>query len=180
VRPGTSLLVRAPACELPSGNAPDPKWHSRGTIQTVALVADHPIALHDLETFLKLLRRVAGPKLLGLIGLVSLTDDPDRPLVLNSGAPAIYPLRRLARWPSGDRRTRMIAITRDLDPATLKNLFASAIGPWPDRTLLRVAMAASAALVVVLVLGLGLGLRSSARTAMEASPTAPWTQAQGF
>jgi hypothetical protein len=136
------------------------------------------MALHDLETFLDLLQRVAGPKLLSLTGLVALADDPGRPLVLHSGSPAIYPWQRLAAWPSGDRRTRMIAITQDLDPAILKRLFAAVTALWPDRTLMRVAVAASAALAVVLALGLGLTLRS--RTTMEAASTAPWTQARGF
>jgi hypothetical protein len=180
VRPSASLPVQAAACELSGGNRHDPKWHAKDTIQAVALVADHPIALHDMEIFLKLLQRVAGPKLLGLTGLVALADDPDRPLLLHSGAPAIYPLRRLARWPSGDRRTRMIAITRGLDPAILKNLFASVTGPSPDRMLTRVAMAASAALVMVFALGLGLALSSNARTAMAAVSTALWTHARGL
>src|SRR5207302_1540302 len=105
--------------------------------------------LHDLETFLNLLRLAAGPKLLCLTGLVALADDPDRPLVLHAGQIA-YPLQRLATWPSEDRRTRMIAITHGLEPTTLKRLSASATGPWPDRTRIRVAMMAIAALVVVL------------------------------
>jgi hypothetical protein len=170
----------SPAREQPDADASAPKWHPSGAIQTVALVADRPIALHDMETFLNLLQSVAGPKLLHLTGLVALADDPGRPLVLHSGSPAIYPGQRLAAWPSEDRRTRMIAITRDLDPAILKRLFAAVTAPWPDRTLMRVAVAASAALVVVLALGLGLALRSNARTTMEASSTAPWTQARGF
>jgi hypothetical protein len=170
----------SPVREPPGADPSAPEWHRKGAIQTVALVADRPIALHDMETFLSLLQRVAGPKLLRLTGLVALVDDPDRPLVLHSGSPAIYPWQRLAAWPSRDRRTRMIAITRDLDPAILKRLFAAVTAPWPDRTLVRVAVAASAALVVVLALGLALALRSGARTTMEAASTAPWTQARGF
>jgi hypothetical protein len=171
-----STLQVVPAERPGDGDNSDPKRH----IQMVALVESRPIALHDLETFLNLLKHVAGPKLLRLTGLVALADDPDRPLVLSSGELTVYPLLRLATWPSEDRRTRMIAIVRDLDPATLKRLFASVTGPWPDRTRIRVAMAASAALVAVFAAGLAFALHSNARATMEASSTAPWTQNRGF
>jgi hypothetical protein len=177
--PATHLTVLA--AEQPGvGDGSDPKRHSKEAIQTVALVEDRPIALRDLETFLSLLKHAAGPKLLRLAGLVALADDPDRPLVLHTGQPAIYPLRRLATWPSDDRRTRIIAITHDLDPAILQRLFASVPGPWPDRVRLRIAMAASAALVVVFAVGLAFALHSNARTDVEASSAAPWTQDRSF
>jgi hypothetical protein len=177
--PATHLTVLA--AEQPGvGDESDPKRHSKEAIQTVALVEDRPIALRDLETFLSLLKHAAGPKLLRLAGLVALADDPDRPLVLHTGQPAIYPLRRLATWPSDDRRTRIIAITHDLDPAILQRLFISVTGPWPDGMRLRVAMAASAALVVVFAVGLAFALHSNARTTMEASSTAPWMQDRSF
>jgi hypothetical protein len=71
----------------------------------------------------------------------------------------------------------MIAITHDLDPGTLKRLFASVTDPWPDRTLIRVAIAAVAALVAVFV-GLALALHSNARTAAETASTALLTPNQ--
>jgi G3E family GTPase len=156
---------------------PDSDALSSGTIQMVALVGNNPIALRDLETFLDLVKRVAGPKLLGLSGLVALSDDPKRPLVLDALGLTTYPLQRRATWPSGDRRTRMIAITHDLDPAILKRLFVSVTDPWRDRTRIRVAMAAVAALVVVFV-GLALALHSNARTAAETASTALLTPNQ--
>jgi Cobalamin synthesis protein cobW C-terminal domain len=194
VRPGAVLpvtvLIAVPgsrnsalgmlAAEPAGGrNACEQERHSSGGIQTVALVEERPIALHDLETFLNLLKRAVGPKLLCLTGLVALADDPDRPLVLHAGQIA-YPLQRLATWPSDDRRTRMIVITHDLEPTTLQRLFASVTGPWPDRTRIRVAMAAIAALVMVLAAGLAVALRPNASATMEASSTAPWTQDHDF
>jgi G3E family GTPase len=177
---GKSILP-VPAVEQPGGaDRSEPERQSNGAIQAVALVQDRPIALDDLETFLNLLEHAAGTKLLSLKGLVALADDPDRPLALHSGRPAIYPLRRLATWPSRDRRTRMIAITHDLDPAALQRLFTSVTRPWPDRMRLRVAMAATTALVVVFAVGLAFALHSNARITMEASSTAPWMQDRSF
>jgi hypothetical protein len=184
MRPGTALPAVIPTQPLdaqPGGaNACDAECHLNDAIQTVALVEERPITLRDLETFLDLLQRMAGTKLIRLTGLVALADDPGRPLVLQPGRLAVYPLQRLANWPSQDRRTRMIAITHDLDAATLKRLFASVTGSWPDRMRIRVAMAASAALVVVLALGLAFALHSNGRTTLQASSTPPWTQDRGF
>ena len=177
---GKSILPM-PAAEQPGGgDTSDAEHDPNGAIQMVALVEDRPITLHDLETFLNLLKHVAGPKLLRLTGLVALADDPERPLVLHAGRLAVYPVQHLATWPSQDRRTRMIAITHDLDPAILQGLFASVTGPWPDRTRIGVAMAAIAALVVVFAAGLAFALHSNAPTAVQTSSTAPSTLDRRF
>jgi len=40
----------------------------------------------------------------------------------------------VARWPDGDERTRVVLITRDLDPAAIKKLFDAFFGATaPDR-----------------------------------------------
>ena len=180
--PGLAKSTSTALVEVPPGGADtsDPEHRRDGEVQTVALVGAHPIALRDLEIFLDLLTRVAGPRLIRLTGLVALADDPGRPLVLQPGRLDVYPLQRLASWPSQDRRTRMIAITRDLDPATLQRLFASVTGPWPDRMRIRVAMLASAALVLVFALGLALALHAGAPPSVQASSTLPRTQDRGF
>jgi hypothetical protein len=176
---GTSSS-RAPAGVLPdSTDTSDPERHSSAASQIVALVEGRPIALRDLETFLALQTRVVGPKLVCLAGLVALADDPGRPLVLQPGRAAAYPLRRLATWPSPDRRTRLIAVTHDLDPAVLQRLFATATRPWPDRMRMRIAMVASAALVVIFLAGLALALYANARTMLPTSSPPPWTQNRG-
>jgi len=72
---GKSILPM-PAAEQPGGgDTSDAEHDPNGAIQMVALVEDRPITLHDLETFLNLLKHVAGPKLLRLTGLVALADD---------------------------------------------------------------------------------------------------------
>jgi Cobalamin synthesis protein cobW C-terminal domain len=182
MRPGTPVpvMVLTGLLDEQPGGGTASDAHSNGAIQTVALVGEHPISLRDLETFLDLLSRAAGPKLIRLTGLVALADDPGRPLVLQPGRPALYPLQRLVAWPSQDRRTRMIAIAHDLDPATLKRLFASVTSPWPDRMRMHVAMAASAALVVVLVVGIAFAVHVNGRTTVQASSTPAWTQDRGF
>src|ERR1700722_12743137 len=63
----STLLV--PAAEGPCGaDTSEADHHLNGAIQTVALVEDRPIARRDLEIFLNLLKRTAGPRLLCLAG----------------------------------------------------------------------------------------------------------------
>jgi hypothetical protein len=178
--PGLAKSTALVAVPPDGADTSDPKHRYDGEIQTVALVGAHPIALRDLQTFLDLLTRAAGPRLIRLSGLVALADDPGRPLVLQPGRLAVYPLQRLASWPSQDRRTRMIAITHGLDPATLQRLFASVTCPWPDRMRIRIAMAASAALVLVFALGFAFALHARTPAAADAPSMSLRTQDRGF
>jgi len=47
---------------------------------------------------------------------------------------------RLPRWPDGDERTRIVLITRDLDPRAVRGLFDAFLGAGapdqPDRAAL--------------------------------------------
>jgi hypothetical protein len=51
-----------------------------------------------------------------------------------------HPAVRLPRWPDGDERTRIVLITRDLDPDAVKRLFDAFLGAsapdQPDRAAL--------------------------------------------
>ncbi|MEM9726596.1 MAG: GTP-binding protein, partial [Pseudomonadota bacterium] len=64
----------------------------------------------QLKTLLATLREMAGPDLLRLKGLVALEEDPERPLVLHGVQHLIHPITRLPRWPSEDRRSRLVLI----------------------------------------------------------------------
>jgi G3E family GTPase len=99
-----------------------------GGIQSVALIEERPVVARNIDTFLEVLQMAAGPGLLRLKGLVSIKEDPDRPLVIHAVGYTVHPVQQLDAWPSGDHRTRMVAITSNLDPAGLKSLFAALTG----------------------------------------------------
>ena len=40
----------------------------------------------------------------------------------------MHPAVRLARWPDGDERTRIVVIARDLEPDAVKRLFDAFLG----------------------------------------------------
>jgi len=97
-----------------------------------------PAAMFDL--FLELMRSVHGPNLLRLKGIVKLAETPTSPVVIHGVQHIFHPAVRLPRWPDGDERTRIVLITRDLDPDAVKRLFDAFLGAGapdqPDRALL--------------------------------------------
>ena len=97
-----------------------------------------PAAMFDL--FTELLRSVHGPNLLRLKGIVKLAETPTSPVVIHGVQHIFHPAVRLPRWPDGDERTRIVLITRDLDPDAVKRLFDAFLGAGapdqPDRAAL--------------------------------------------
>jgi G3E family GTPase len=97
-----------------------------------------PAAMFDL--FLELMRSVHGPNLLRLKGIVKLAETPTSPVVIHGVQYIFHPAVRLPRWPDGDERTRIVLITRDLDPGVVKRLFDAFLGAGapdqPDRAAL--------------------------------------------
>ncbi|ANL36045.1 CobW family GTP-binding protein [Rhizobium phaseoli] len=111
------------------------------SIRSFSIVEEKPIDPMALEMFIDLLRSAHGEKLLRMKAIVSVSDRPERPLVLHGVQSIFHPPLRLAAWPDpSDRRTRMVLITRDLPEAFVKDLFDAFLGKpridTPDRTAL--------------------------------------------
>jgi G3E family GTPase len=89
------------------------------------------------DMFLELVRSVHGPNLLRLKGMVKLAETPASPVVIHGVQHIFHPSVRLPHWPDGDERTRIVLITRDLDPDAVKRLFNAFLGAsapdLPDR-----------------------------------------------
>jgi G3E family GTPase len=120
---------------------PDHRHHhhdDRIRVFTLASAAAIPAA--TLESFLDLLRSIHGAKLLRLKGIVQLAEEPDQPLVLHAVQHVMHPPARLAAWPDQDRRSRIVCVTWDLDPAIVRRLFGAFLGQpqvdAPDRAAL--------------------------------------------
>jgi G3E family GTPase len=110
-------------------------------IRAFAFASESAIPVAMLEMFLDLLRSVHGPNLLRLKGIVKLAETPDRPVVIHGVQHVFHPAVRLPAWPDRDTRTRIVLITRDLDPAAVRRLFDAFIGAaaapdQPDRAAL--------------------------------------------
>ncbi|MCZ4091615.1 CobW family GTP-binding protein [Sinorhizobium psoraleae] len=104
-------------------------------IRSFSIVHDRPIEPMALEMFIDLLRSAHGEKLLRMKAVVSMADNPERPLVLHGVQTVFHAPERLAAWPDpADRRTRMVLITKGLEEAFVRDLFDAFTGkPRIDR-----------------------------------------------
>ena len=114
--------------------------HHDDRIRVFTLASEAAIPIATLESFLDLLRSIHGAKLLRLKGIVRLAEEPEQPLVLHAVQHVMHPPARLAAWPDQDRRSRLVCVTWDLDPAIVRRLFDAFLGKpqidTPDRAAL--------------------------------------------
>lgn len=105
------------------------------SIRSFSIIEEKPIDPMALDMFIDLLRSAHGEKLLRMKAIVSVSDRPERPLVLHGVQSIFHPPVRLAAWPDPqDKRTRMVLITKDLPEAFVKDLFDAFLGkPRIDR-----------------------------------------------
>ncbi len=97
-------------------------------IQAFCLTSDQPIRQGTLDMFLDLLRSSQGAKLLRVKGLVALAEDPEHPVVIHGVQHVIHVPAVLPRWPSEDRRSRLVFIVDDLDRSVIDKLWNAFLG----------------------------------------------------
>jgi G3E family GTPase len=85
-----------------------------GRTKCFALTRDQPIPAVALTLFLEALAEHCGADLLRLKGIVGIAESPDRPAVIHGVQHVFHPPAFLDRWPSDDRRSRLVFIARDL------------------------------------------------------------------
>jgi G3E family GTPase len=109
-------------------------------VRAFSLATDQAVSGATIDMFLDLVRSLHGPNLLRLKGVVRLTEDPDRPLVIHGVQHVMHPPARLDQWPDDDHRTRLVFIVRDIDPQAIQGLFRAFLGvpavDQPDRAAL--------------------------------------------
>ncbi|ACK50333.1 cobalamin synthesis protein P47K [Methylocella silvestris BL2] len=112
---------------------PDVNRHDE-RIRAFCMRFEAPIAPAAFDLFLELLRNAHGPSLLRVKGIVALSDDPMRPVVIHGVQHVFHPPVRLAAWPDADHATRIVFILRDMEPAFVEGLWrAFANVPGLDR-----------------------------------------------
>jgi G3E family GTPase len=83
-------------------------------IACFALIREQPIPAVALTLFLEVLAEHCGGDLLRLKGIVAIAESPDRPAVIHGVQHMFHAPAFLDRWPSEDRRSRLVFIARDL------------------------------------------------------------------
>jgi G3E family GTPase len=97
-------------------------------IRAFCLTSDQPIPQGTLDMFLDLLRSSQGAKLLRVKGLVALAEDPEHPVIIHGVQHVIHVPAILPRWPSEDRRSRIVFIVDDLDRSVVEGLWNAFLG----------------------------------------------------
>ncbi|MBT3991999.1 MAG: GTP-binding protein [Rhodospirillaceae bacterium] len=106
------------------GHTPDEATHAHDpSIKSFVMVRENPIALNTLSMFLEGLTNEAGPDLLRVKGIVHVHERPDQPAVIQGAQQIFHSLDWLDSWPSDDKRTRIVFITRNIDQAYIEDTY---------------------------------------------------------
>ncbi|MFO1131746.1 MAG: GTP-binding protein [Hyphomicrobiales bacterium] len=81
------------------------------------------ISPQGLELFMELLKSYHGANMLRMKGIVKVSDDPSRPVVLHGVQHVFHPPVRLPAWPDKDERTRLVFIVKDIEKPMIEGLF---------------------------------------------------------
>ncbi|MFO7580746.1 CobW family GTP-binding protein [Nitrosomonas halophila] len=93
-----------------------------GNIQTFCLTFAEPLAPDLFDQWLGLLVGFKGSNLLRVKGFINLKNRAG-PTVIHGVQHIFHPPVELDAWPSEDRSTRIVFITRDLDPSIIERTF---------------------------------------------------------
>jgi G3E family GTPase len=96
-------------------------------IKAHAIVRREPIRAVALTLFLEALAEHCGDDLLRLKGIVNILESPDRPAVIHGVQHVFHAPAWLDRWPSDDRRSRIVFMTRRV-PQRWVEVLLEAIG----------------------------------------------------
>ena len=101
--------------------------HTHG-IRSFAITYDEPLDGAKLSFVMELLRQHHGDKLLRVKAIVNVADEP-LPFVVHGVQHMFYPPTTLDDWPSDERRSKFVFITKDLDEDTVRTVMAGMFAP---------------------------------------------------
>jgi G3E family GTPase len=94
-------------------------------VSSFALVREEPIRAVALTLLLEALAEQCGRDLLRLKGIVNVAENPERPAVVHGVQHVFHPPVWLDRWPSKDRRSRLVFIVEGVARAWVEALLAA-------------------------------------------------------
>ncbi|MBM3535824.1 MAG: GTP-binding protein [Alphaproteobacteria bacterium] len=103
-------------------------------IKAVCLTIDEPIHGDALDLWLEALLLLRGADFLRTKGIINVVDL-DGPVVIHGVQHIFHPAVMLKEWPSEDRRSRIVFITRDIDESVLRDtlkMFTDATAQRPE------------------------------------------------
>jgi G3E family GTPase len=94
-------------------------------IRAFCVTRDTPVSWSALSGWLDALATMRGDDLLRVKAIVAIADRPEQPVVLHGVQHLFHPPVLLPAWPSEDRRTRIVFITRDLPQRLIEESLAA-------------------------------------------------------
>jgi G3E family GTPase len=113
-RPASLSASAAPAWLAFDAHAQARARHE-APISCFAILRQAPLKAMVLTLFLEALAEHCGADLLRLKGIISIAENPDRPALIHGVQHVFHPPVWLDRWPSADRRSRLVCIGRNLE-----------------------------------------------------------------
>lgn len=95
--------------------------HGHDQVRSFSVTHDRPISPARFAEWTQGLAGFAGPDLLRVKGLVNVAGQAG-PVVIHGVQHIFHPPVTLGAWPSDDRRTRIVMITRDMDEQAIRDL----------------------------------------------------------
>ncbi|MBA2691501.1 MAG: GTP-binding protein [Rubrobacter sp.] len=125
------LFRRTTIHDTPNLSSPSP--HDSSRTHSVSLTFDGPVEWAAFGAWLSMLLHARGEDILRVKGLLDVGGDG--PIVLDGVQHVIHPPRHLDEWPDGDRRTRIVFITKGVradDILSSLEAFAGLLGAEPQ------------------------------------------------
>lgn len=106
------------------GHAPEEAGHHHDpSINSFVIIKENPVSLNTLSMFLEGLTKEAGPDLLRVKGIIHVTEHPERPAVIQGAQQIFHSIDWMDKWPSEDKRTRIVFITRNIDKQYIEDTY---------------------------------------------------------
>ncbi len=96
-------------------------------VRAFALTFDVSLDWHAFGLWLSMLLNRHGASVLRIKGILAIEGE-DAPVALHAVQQLVHTPRHLPRWPSADRRTRIVFIVKGLDEAAIRRSFAAFVG----------------------------------------------------
>ena len=100
--------------------------HTNG-IRACCLTSDEPLSWDAVSAWLARLRKGAGQDLLRVKGILNLIGE-NGPVAIHGVHHVFHPPVQLEGWPDADQRSRIVFITRGIEPADLHASFVEHVG----------------------------------------------------
>ncbi|KAA0969581.1 GTP-binding protein [Aureimonas fodinaquatilis] len=118
-----SRWLKAEAFDQPAAGASN----HRGEISTFSIVVDEPLTMEALRRWLASITSLRGADLLRMKGLIAISGQSG-PMVVHAVQHVVHPPVQLQQWPTDDKRTKIVFITRNLPQEGLRRSFLALTG----------------------------------------------------